>query len=427
MMRKTTITISIILLLFFITTSCVEPLKEEVYIEEIIKTTKITPITVPVISPSEELTHTEDEIEKTENKEVVLLPEDNRITMLFVGDNLFHIDNLKSAYDAITDTYDFSPFYKYVKPYITSADLAVANFESVTGGRDAIISSYPLFNTPDEILIALKDAGFDLLTTANNHCLDRGYEGLVRTIEKIDEAGMQYVGTSLEEEVRWTDVDVNGLTIRNLAYTYSCNGNIVKLSDDQLFMVNLLDESLIKEHIKRAKDDQVDLINVYLHWGNEYVLEPASWQETLAKRIFTYGADIIIATHPHVVQKSEVYQIDGENKYIIYSTGNYISNFSRNDLASRNNKLYTEDGVMVQATFLITDDQVILEQVTHIPTWPYKYIEDNKIEYRIIPIQDIPTLKLQNYNDIPNIEYMIKEATDSYYRTFERVVNFSIH
>jgi len=421
---KNKIKIYMILLILWLIVGC-----SKSDIVQSIETYTSTSIPTPTIFTTSVNVKNEVEVEnKVENENFSIekdINEEKNFTILVVGDNLFHNDNLKSAYDIETDTYDFTSFYKYVKPYIQSADIAIANLEVVIGGREAKITSYPQFNAPDEVLYALDDAGFDLLITGNNHCLDRGYEGLVRTINMIEENNMKNVGTYLNEDIRWTDIEVMGITVRNLAYTYSCNGNIYKLNDEQLYMVNLLDESLIKEHIEKAKEDGIELINVFLHWGSEYIRQPHQWQEDFAKRVFSYGADIIFATHPHVIQKNEIYSINGEDKYIIYSTGNFISNFSRNDTATRGNKLYTEDGVIVEATFIIDDDnKVTLDEVFHIPTWPYKYYENDKPQYRIIPIQDIDTLYSREYLDISNLQYMLKEAANSFDRTFESLDNY---
>ncbi|MFO7636980.1 MAG: CapA family protein [Clostridia bacterium] len=382
----------------------------------------VTPKTVEP-APEEPVDNTPAPAEETTK------PEETReesFTMLVVGDNLYHDATLASAYDPDAGTYDFTPFYRYVKPYIQAVDLAVANLEVVIAGKEQRFTGYPESNRPDEALHALKDAGFDLLLTANNHSLDRGVPGLVRTIEKIEEYGMLSTGTQTDPEIRWTDVEAKGLTIRNMCYTFALNGNEYKMRDDQSYMVNMLDEKMIKAHIDRARMEEVDLIVVYLHWGVEYVLEPHRWQEEFAVRLFEYGADIIFATHAHVVQKSEVHHINGKDRYIIYSTGNFVSNFTRNDTSQRSNKLYTEDGVMVQATFTIREDNsVILEEVVHIPTWVYIHRDgQDKRRYAIIPVKDGEELRSIAFHPMPAMEYMLEEAMASYRRTFERVVDF---
>lgn len=346
--------------------------------------------------------------------------------MLVVGDNLFHDANLRSAFDEATGTYDFTPFYRYVKPYISAVDLAVANLEVVIAGAEQGFTGFPKFNSPDEALKAMADAGFDLLLTANNHSLDRGVPGLIRTIEKIQAFGMLNTGTQLDPEIRWTDIETNGIVIRNLCYTFALNGNEHKMNQDQLHMVNMLDERMIKAHIDRAKRDGVDIIAVYLHWGTEYVRQPHRWQEEFAARLFQYGAHIIVATHVHVIQKSEIHRVNGKDRYVIYSTGNFISNFSRHNRANRPNKLYTEDGVMVKITFRIdASGEITLHEVTHIPTWVYIYRDESgKQRYAIIPIASEEELFRISFGPMPDMDFMYREALASYHRTFELVRNF---
>lgn len=346
-------------------------------------------------------------------------------TILATGDNMLHSDNLKSGYDINTDTYSFTDFYKYVKPYIKKADIAIANFETVVAGEESGYTSFPSFNSPDSFVSALKDTGFDMLVTANNHCLDRGVYGISRTLLKIKENDLLSVGTNSDENIKWTDQYINDLTIRTLAYTYGCNGLLPILKEEEKYMVNVIDENTIKNHIDKAKDDGVDLIILYMHWGAEYNLNPAMEIEILAENLLYYGADIIYATHPHVVQKNEIINIDGVDKYVIYSMGNFISNFRREDYGQRANKLYTEDGVMVLTTFNVdVEDNITLKSVEHIPTWVHKYIDNDKIEYRIIPIENEEKLKTKIYEDDIDVEYMFEEALASYNRSFERLTDY---
>lgn len=366
------------------------------------------------VSPTEEITPTEK----------VQAEEPQTITITAIGDIMCHNDNLKSAFDPNTGKYDFTRVFEYVKEYIEDADLAIANFETVTAGEEEEYTSFPYFNTPDSILDALKYAGFHVLITSNNHALDRKKEGVLKTIEKIKERGMRHVGTLAKpEDDRFITVEVKGLKISIIAYSYGCNGNSPFLTEEeQKYMLNLIDEEKIKEDIKKAKEINSDIIIAYMHWGNEYHRTQNVHQEQLAEKLFDWGADIILGTHPHVIQKSEILEIEGESKYIIYSMGNFISNFSRNDQAERPNKVYTEDGVIVRITLEKSnqngEEQTIIKSVKHIPTWVDKYYENGRPVHRILPVLE-ENMEKEYINDNNR-----QNASDSYDHTMELMMDY---
>jgi len=316
------------------------------------------------------------------------------ITIAAVGDIMCHDSNLRSAYDSVNNIYNFKDVFEYVKPYISSADLAIANLETVTAGEKTGYSSYPLFNTPDAILEALSFAGVDILTTANNHCLDRGRQGLERTIKMIEKNNMLHTGTNLEmDDKRFIRFVIKGFTLSILAYTYGCNGNIVKLDEDERkYMVNLIDEAKIMNDIETARQEGSDVIIVCMHWGVEYEREPVEYQTKLAERIFDWGADIIFGSHPHVIQESRIDTISGRDRYVIYSMGNFVSNFRREDKSKRKNKVYTEDGLIVlvelERVRNSVQREVKINKVTHIPTWMDKYMENGFVTFKVLPIPD---------------------------------------
>lgn len=312
------------------------------------------------------------------------------LTILAVGDIMAHKHNLQSAYDNKTKTYDFKGKFDYVKSYISEVDLAIANLETVTAGEKAQYTSFPLFNTPDSIVEALAYAGFDVLSTANNHCLDRGRDGLLRTIDIIKKNNMLHTGTAAETGTRYATIDVKEFKISILAYSYGFNGNIVKLNnDEQNYMVNSIDEKRIRQDITSAKDNGADIIIVCMHWGLEYHRKASNQQRNLAFKLYEWGADLIFGSHPHVIQETEMFHTQNRIGYAIYSMGNFLSNFRREDQGERMNKEYTEDGVMVKVELEkkkgSTDgNNIVIRKVTHIPTWIDKYMEDGKIVYKIL-------------------------------------------
>jgi hypothetical protein len=350
-----------------------------------------TSVTTTVTEKTTETRVTETEPVTIKETEPEIKEDIRTISILGVGDVMSHDQNIKSAYDSKTGEYSYKEVFKYVKPVIESVDFAIANLETVTAGEEAKgYTGYPSFNTPASILDALKYAGFDMIVTANNHSIDRGKTGIIKTIDELDKRDMLHTGTYKSPESRVTYTEVNGFKIAIMAYTYGCNGNLPRLSkEEQKYMVNILSENRIKEDIKKAKSDKADIVIVYLHWGVEYMREPQKSQEKMAMNLFECGADIIFGTHPHVVQKSEVINIDGRNRYIIYSMGNYYSNFRR----SSKFKSYTEDGVMpiinYEKDFAKEGSTAELKSVTHIPTWVDKYYKNSKLVYHILPIDDL--------------------------------------
>jgi poly-gamma-glutamate synthesis protein (capsule biosynthesis protein) len=310
------------------------------------------------------------------------------ITISAVGDVMAHQSNLNNAYSPKKGTYDFTGFLEYVKPYLTESDLTIGNFETVTAGAALGYTSFPSFNTPDSILTALADAGFDILSTANNHCLDRGINGLTRTIQKITQNKMINVGSSTDGKNKYVLKDVKGIKLGILAYSDLYNGNDRKLSAAQKAKyLNPVNEAQIQKDIKAARAGKADVVIVVVHWGNEYNREPSSRQTALAKKMLSWGADVILGSHPHVIQKSEIVKVNGKDKFIIYSMGNFISGYRRIDKSNRPNKIYTEDGVIVNLQIdKDLDNRVIIRNVNYIPTWVDKYYVNNRPVFKIIPI-----------------------------------------
>jgi len=319
-----------------------------------------------------------------------------------VGDLMVHQGNLDNAYIPKTGTYNFDGFLEYVKPYLMKSDLTIGNFETVTAGPISGYTSYPSFNTPDSMLTALSGAGFDVLSTANNHCLDRGINGLVSTIQKIEANKMTNVGSSVDGKNKYTTKEINGIKVSILAYACAFNGNDARLSVNQKTKnLSPIIEAQIKSDIEAVKTKGTDAVIVIMHWGGEYQREPNATQVSLSKKILSWGADIILGSHPHLIQKSEITKIDGKNKFVIYSMGNFISGFRRSDKAKRPNKVFTEDGVIVQLK--IEKDPkggVIIKSADYIPTWVDKSNVNNRPVFKIVPIPsaNITGAYITNYN-----------------------------
>ena len=267
-------------------------------------------------------------------------PKTTVATLAVCGDVMSHMPLIEDAWNAEASCYDYRPMLRDAAPYVRAADYAVANLETTFAGGPKY-SGYPRFNAPDALADALLDAGFDLLLTANNHCMDKGFAGLCRTLDVLDEAALAHIGTSRTEDEAHSDVvlaDVGGISVAFLGFTYGTNG--IPLDKSAPFSVNLFntdylttlstpDEAALLAALERAKTLEPDLIAVMMHWGIEYKTKQNAYQERLAQFLFDHGADIVLGGHPHVLQPMELRALtrDGAEKqgFVCYSLGNFIS------------------------------------------------------------------------------------------------------
>ncbi|MBO5951974.1 MAG: CapA family protein [Bacteroidaceae bacterium] len=248
-------------------------------------------------------------------------------SLYFAGDAMQHIAQIESALQT-DDTYSYKDCFTYVKEQVSEANLAICNLEVTLGGKP--YRGYPQFSAPDEFASSLKDAGFDILLTANNHCLDRRNKGLIRTLDVLDSLGIAHVGTyrnQAERDSLYTYLaTVNNITFAILNYTYGTNGIPV----NPPCIVNLIDTAQILIDINKARSKKADVIIACMHWGDEYVLKQNKTQEQLTDWLIANGVNHIIGNHPHVIQPTELRKdkYNGGHHFIAYSLGNYISNMS---------------------------------------------------------------------------------------------------
>ena len=244
-------------------------------------------------------------------------------TLVGIGDILIHGIVYKDV--KVGDSYNFKPLLADVKPYIEGADISFANQETMIGGKEMGLSTYPTFNSPTEVGDALKDAGIDIVSMANNHTLDRGEKAIKNAIQHWNHIGMLYTGSYLNEEDKGSirTLKANGITFSFLAYTYGTNG--IPIPDGKDFLVNLINLEAMKNDITKAKSLS-DAVVVSVHFGNEYQREPNDPQKQLVKELANAGANIILGHHPHVLQPTEwVERDDGQKTFVIYSLGNFLS------------------------------------------------------------------------------------------------------
>lgn len=253
--------------------------------------------------------------------------------LLFVGDAMQHQAQLDQALSEGGGTrYDYSDCFTLLAPAVTEADYAVVNLEVPLGGGP-VYRGYPCFSAPDSYAEALRDAGFDLFLTANNHCLDSGDKAARRTLTALDRLGIDHIGTYSDKAQRDTLVpfikDINGIRIGFLNYTYGTNG----IEPRDGMEVALINRRKMQSEIDATRKAGAEMICVTMHWGIEYVLHENRTQRDLADFLVGQGVDLIIGSHPHVIQPMKVIHNDKEKKdvLVVYSLGNLISNMKTTD------------------------------------------------------------------------------------------------
>lgn len=300
----------------------------------------------------------------------------HELSLLFIGDIMGHGPQITAAYDKKTDSYSYDDVFKYVKPQIESADFCIANLEVTLAGPP--YKGYPQFSSPDALAYACKNNGIDAFVTSNNHSCDRGDSGILRTIDVIDTVGLLHTGTFKDSADRKQNnpliIDKNCIRVAFLNYTYGTNG----LENHYPAMVNRLDTALIRQDIEYTKTLNVDKIIVVTHWGLEYKLQPVKSQIEMGEFIFNAGADIIIGSHPHVLEKMvwEKQTSSMGERLIVYSLGNYVSN---------QRKQYTDGGAMFQLTLRKEGSSTFIKNSGYYLTWVYTPYENGIKKYYVLP------------------------------------------
>lgn len=303
-----------------------------------------------------------------------------KATLAAIGDVLLHNTVYQDAKQS-DGSYNFKPMLEPVRELMLAPDILVANQESITGGQALGLSSYPMFNSPHEICDALHDAGVDLVTMANNHTLDKREKGVLSATAYWDKIGMPYTGAfrSEEDQARLRTLEKNGISFAFLAYTYGTNG--IPVPKDKPYLVNLLDPARMESEIKDSKS-KADFTVVAVHWGTEYQEEANDSQRELAQKLADWGADVVIGTHPHVLQTIEwVTAADGRQTLVMYSLGNFLS--------AQDKTIQLVGGIgQVEAVKVITDGQVELrlEKPAFTPVYT-SYVKWRN--YRVIPMNEL--------------------------------------
>ena len=345
------------------------------------------------------------------------IPKDTTINMTVIGDIMCHTTNFYDAYDKSSDTYDFSRVFSDIKPYIESADISIGNIETTFAGKDIAYTGYPTFNTPEELAKNLSDIGIDVLSTANNHSLDKRYNGLVNTLNVLDKVGISHTGTyrSKEEQDTILIKDVNGIKFAFLSFTYGTNG--IPVPSGKEYCVNLIDETLMLDQIKKAKEQKPDIICVNMHWGDEYKLKQNTTQKNLADFLFKNGVDIILGSHPHVLEPMEKRTItldDGTTKdgFVIYSLGNFMSGQVIEN---------TRDSIILQLQITKhTNNTITIDSINYIPIYMLDKGNGQKERYKILDINSLiqkyengdTSISKNLYNTLKNSKTKIDKIMD---------------
>ena len=326
--------------------------------------------------------------------------QESRVTLLFAGDAMQHLPQI---YAAKTDSgYNYDAVFELVKDKISNADISSVNFETTLGGKP--YTGYPLFSSPNEYAIALKNVGFDIFFTANNHALDTGKKGLEQTIRVIKEKGIKQTGTFESEEQRSLNYPLmiikNNIRIAFLNYTYGTNG----LAAEKPNIVNLIDTVLIREDLQTAQLLKPDILIAVMHWGEEYHTKPSTKQKEIAHFLLRNDVRIIIGHHPHVIQPVLIDRVnDSIASTVFYSLGNFFSN---------QRKQNTDGGMLAEIVITKKDDDtpINIESVDYAFVWVHKYFEKDKPVYRLLPIGKGTEDSINNrYNELtPYEKYTLK-------------------
>lgn len=358
-----------------------------------------------------------------EQLNVTYKDQSSNISIRALGDIMFHGPQVRAA--QTDDGYDFSENFKAVSNYLSEADITIANLETTLSGEDKGYSGYPRFNTPDQALKAIEDAGIDVLSVANNHIADKGLYGYDRTLDKIIESPMEYIGGIKNDgESQFKVLEVNGLKLALIGATYetplvngkrTLNGSYFDESIQERLLSFRYDQlDFFYERIKTDMDklEDVDLKIMMIHWGNEYWLNKNDHQKRIARGLSDMGFDIVLGSHPHVIEEVEWIG----DTLVVYSLGNFISNQS----SETTGRPHTEDGMIVHIEKEVDRyGQSDGLKYSVIPTWVDKYSDG---QYRVVPVEEGFLGNLSGYS--LNKYLLSMDRHDTYYKDEHNFIPF---
>ncbi len=328
------------------------------------------------------------------------------VSFAAVGDVMCHTPQIRSAYKANCQCYLFHTVFRPIRPYVSQVDVAIANFETTLPGHPSKYKGYPLFGAPDSLMRALRYAGIDILSLANNHSLDNGAHGLRRTIQVARRLHLHHLGTyasyTARENTPILILHKKGLRLAFINYTYGTNGLPVPPG----MKVNILDQKAIAADLRLAYEARADFTIVLYHFGKEYASKMSRMQKHYVRHAFYHGADVVLGTHPHVVQPYYAQIIQDKygrrrRRLVAYSLGNFVSN-QRKPLVDGGMILYF-DLVKKHIQSVKKETQFFLRNVRHELIWVYVEKKGAAKNYYVLPIAKYkannasPRLKGEDY------------------------------
>lgn len=318
----------------------------------------------------------EKSIEKTSNSE--------ELSFLFFGDLMQHDLQIQSAYRPKTKNYDFSSVFKYVKPIFDTTDVVIGNLEVTLGSKP--YKGYPKFSSPNDLAFEIKKAGIDYLVEANNHIYDKGKSGFEKTLKLLSKIQFKHTGAFLNEADKKKRhpmiIEKKGFKIALYNYTYNLNKGIALQKPN---IVNFINKDKILKDLQKSKKENYDAVIVFFHWGVEYKRKPNEEQIKLANLCFENGANIVIGSHPHVINRVEKFEysskkVEKKDVLVAYSLGNFVSNYGT--------WRFCDGGLMVNFKIKKTESgKIEIKQPQHIPIWVYRPVREGKLrDYYVLPV-----------------------------------------
>ena len=379
-----------------------------------------TKVVQPTPTPTLVLSDNTPEVEATPTLEptptpVTLVkgnPDADTLVIRMVGDIMCTQQQLDDALDRASGIYDFSGAFAQIAPYLHGADLAIGNLDTTVSGKDLGYSGYPLFNSPDALLSALRASGMDVLTTANHQAFDKGWTGVVKTVENIQAAGMQATGTYLSSDEYYKPliVEKKGAKIAILAYTQGTNRESDISSDKLAFCIKYYKLDTLKRDVEAAREAGADIIIAYMHWGSENTRSPSSTMRSSAQDMLDNGVDVIFGSNSRMVQsitrKTMTRAGKSQDVIVAYSLGNFISSMRDQ---------YNDTGIVLSLTYKKdAEGSFRLDTSEYLPIWVY--VGDTDIaqdrDFTVMPLNryiENETLKNELY---PRAATRVQQAWD---------------
>ena len=340
--------------------------------------------------------------------------EKKEITITCWGDYMNHITQIRQAK---ATNYDFTDSFAVIKDIVGKSDLSVVNLETTIAKDTSDMSGYPEFATHENVIKALKDTGFDVVSTANNHAYDRRLKGIDRTIEIIEKYGLKRTGTFKQDEsTNPLIVDVKGIKVGFFSYSEMLNGyEKLMLNSGRDTAVNLIDMDKIKKDVDYLKKNHADVIMCYMHWGEEYSDYPNSYQKNTFKKLADMGVDLVIGSHPHTIQKSEVIENNGKKSYCVYSLGNLVSD----QRESYGQSYGVEIGVYSDIKIEKIGDKTTVKSFENKPYYVDKYTDSVTTRYVVVPVKQVLNSEI-NYPRKDKIISKLNRANQHYEKIFNK-------